>query len=142
MVSVAYILALGTCKGAGSLVLAGLAASDCDLSLLQYCMSVLLGHQFSQGGIWIRRAMAQGQFQGADRNRKDPVPGCSLVLVSWWIWVGPSWPQVLGDLLSLSGIWVWRAAAKEQLWALGKPEGSCPRLLLGSCVLRVLGGSL
>ena len=64
-----------------SLVLAGLAASDCGLSLLHY-VSVLLGDQFSLGGIWVWGAVAQGQLQGADGNKKDPVPGCSLVPVS------------------------------------------------------------
>ena len=34
-----------------SLVLAGFAVSDCGLSLLQACVSVLLGDQFSLGGI-------------------------------------------------------------------------------------------
>ena len=62
-----------------SLVLTGLAVSDCDLSLLQACVSVLLEDQFSPGGIWLWRVVAQGQLQGADRNQKDPVPGCSLV---------------------------------------------------------------
>ena len=65
-----------------SLVLAGLAVSDCGLSLLQACVSVLLGDQFSQEEIQVWRAVAQGQFWGADRNRKDPVPGCSLIPVS------------------------------------------------------------
>ena len=36
-----------------SLVLAGLAVSDCGLSLLQACVSVLLGDQFSLGEIWV-----------------------------------------------------------------------------------------
>ena len=78
-----------------SLVLAGLAVSDCGLSLLQACVSVLLGDQFSLGGIWVWRAVAQGQLWGADRNQKDPVPGCSLVPVSWWLWAGPSWARNL-----------------------------------------------
>ena len=45
-----------------SLVLAGLAVSDCGLSLLQACVSVLLGDQFSLGGIWVWRAMTQVQL--------------------------------------------------------------------------------
>ena len=36
-----------------SLVLAGLAVSDCGLSLLQACVSALLGDQFSLGAIWV-----------------------------------------------------------------------------------------
>ena len=42
-----------------SLVLAGLAVSDFGLSLLQACVSLLLGDQVSLGGIWIWRAVAQ-----------------------------------------------------------------------------------
>jgi hypothetical protein len=34
-----------------SLVLAGLAVSDCGLFVLQACLSVLLGGQFFPGGI-------------------------------------------------------------------------------------------
>jgi hypothetical protein len=37
-----------------SLVLAGLAVSDSDLSLQQACESVLLGDQFSLGGMGMR----------------------------------------------------------------------------------------
>ena len=57
-----------------SLVLAGLAVSNFGLSLLQACVSVLLGDQFSLGGIWVWRAVAQGQFWGTDRDQKDPAP--------------------------------------------------------------------
>ena len=32
---------------------------------------------------------------GTDRNQKDPVPGWSLVPVSWWLWEGPSWARSL-----------------------------------------------
>jgi hypothetical protein len=49
----------------------------CCASLCAY-VSVLLRDQFSLGEIWVRRAVAQD----ADRNGKDPVPGCSLVPVS------------------------------------------------------------
>jgi hypothetical protein len=42
-----------------SLLLAGLAVSDSGLSLLQACVSVLLVDQFSPGGVWIWRALAQ-----------------------------------------------------------------------------------
>ena len=61
---------------------AGLAVSDYGLSLLQACVSILLGDQFSLGEIYVWRAVAQGQLWGADRNQKDPVPSCSLDLVS------------------------------------------------------------
>jgi hypothetical protein len=46
-----------------SLVLAGLAISDCDLSLLQACVSELLGNQFFLEGIWIWSTVAQDQLQ-------------------------------------------------------------------------------
>jgi hypothetical protein len=81
-----------------------------------------------------------------------------LVLASWhlvisggswsccvWLWFVPpvliAVLSLLGNELSHSSIWVCNAVAQDQLWAQ-KPEGSCPRLLLGSCVLRVPGGSL
>jgi hypothetical protein len=57
-----------------SLVLTGLAVSDCGLSLLQASVSVLLGDQFSLGGIYVWRAVVQGQLWGTDRNQKDSVP--------------------------------------------------------------------
>jgi hypothetical protein len=60
-----------------SLVLAGLAVSACGLSLQQGCVSVLLGDQSSLAGIWVWRAVAQGQLLGAEGNLKDPVPSCS-----------------------------------------------------------------
>jgi hypothetical protein len=49
-----------------SVVLAGLAVFDCGLSFLQACVSVLLGDQFSPGGIWVWSTVAQDQFWGAD----------------------------------------------------------------------------
>ena len=109
-------------------MLAVLAVSDCDLSLLQACVSVLLEGQISQGGICIFSAMAQGQLWDADRNLKDPVSGSSLVPVSRWLWAGPSWAKnlsniggvsaLLGDQISPGRIWVWRAVEQDLLWAL------------------------
>ena len=72
-----------------SLVLAGLAISDCGLSLLQACVSALLGYQFSLGGIWLWGTVAQ-VTPGAEGNWKDPVPCCSLVPGSQWLLVHPS----------------------------------------------------
>ena len=46
-----------------SVVLAGLAVSDSGLSLLQAHVLVLLGDKFSLEGIWVWRAVAQGQLQ-------------------------------------------------------------------------------
>ena len=65
-----------------NLVLASLAVSECGLSLLQACVSVLLGDQFTLGGIWVWRALVQGQLWCIDRDQKDPVHSCSLVPVS------------------------------------------------------------
>jgi hypothetical protein len=53
-----------------SLVLAGLAVSDCGLSLLQAYLSVVLKDQFSLGGILVLRSVAPGQLRGAERNQK------------------------------------------------------------------------
>ena len=77
------------------MVLAGLAVFDCCLSQLQVCVSVLLGDQFSPGRIWVWRTVAQGQIRGADRNQKDPDLYHSLVPLSRWFWVGPSWARNL-----------------------------------------------
>ena len=89
LISVAYVLALAShhlvISGLAVIcyhLLAGLALSDCVLSLLQACVSALLGDQFSQGGIWVWRAVAQGQLQGTDGNQKNPVPSYCLVSMS------------------------------------------------------------
>jgi hypothetical protein len=39
--------------------------------------------------------VAQGQLQDADGNWKDPVPSYSMVPVSWWLLVSPSWARNL-----------------------------------------------
>ena len=65
-----------------SLVLAGLAVSDCGLSLLQACVSVLLGDQFSLGGIWVWRAVAQGQLQAQMETRRIPSQAAPQFLCS------------------------------------------------------------
>ena len=73
MVSVAYVLVLVFLH----LVSFGVSwscVSDFGLSLQQVWMSKLLGDQFSLGGICIWKAVVQGQFSGADRDQKDPVP--------------------------------------------------------------------
>ena len=116
-----------------SLMLAGLAVSDCGLSLLQASVSVLLEDQFSLGDIYVWRPVVQGQLWYKDRRQKDPVPSCSLVPVSWWLWTGPSWARNLSRNSGLtcahrcvstpgrpalsSGIWVWSAVAQDQLRA-------------------------
>lgn len=47
---------------------------------------------------------------------------------------------LLADQLSF-GICICSTVAQDRLWELME-EGSCPRPLLSSCVLRVLGGCL
>jgi hypothetical protein len=63
-------------------MLAGLAVSDCGLSLLQACVSALLGDEFFPGGIWVWIAVALGQLSVADRNQSVPVPVLFLDPVS------------------------------------------------------------
>ena len=48
---------------------------------------------------------------------------------------------LLADQLSFGCICICSTVAQDRLWELME-EGSCPRPLLSSCVLRVLGGSL
>jgi hypothetical protein len=75
-----------------SLVLDGLAVSDCCLFLLQACVSVLLGDQFfpGVGGNLGMESCGIGSAPGTDRNWKDLVHGCSLVPVSLGFPAGPS----------------------------------------------------
>jgi hypothetical protein len=97
-------------------------------------VSVLLGDQYSQGGIGVWRTVAHGRLWSSDINQKYPVPGSSLVpghygsgrvplglgilaeVVVLPVLTGVS--ILLGDQLSPSGIWVWRAVAQDQLWVL------------------------
>ena len=125
------------------------------LSLLQASVTVFLRDQFSLGGIQLWRAVVQGQLWGADRKQKNPVPGWSLVPVSWWLWTGFSWARNLKKSGSLNC--THRLACTRGTLALFRhylgmdtcvresapgtdrnPEGSCPRSFLGSGVLRVL----
>ena len=53
-----------------SLVLAGLAISDCGLSLLWVYVSELLGDLLSLGGIWFWTAVAQGQLRVQLESRR------------------------------------------------------------------------
>lgn len=55
-----FLLPLVICL---SLVLAGLAGSDSGLTLLKACVSTPLGDLLFPGGIWVQRAVAQGQLQ-------------------------------------------------------------------------------
>jgi hypothetical protein len=112
-----------------SLVLAGLAVSNCGVSLLKACVLLLLRDQFSLGRIWVWRAVAQGQLLGADRNQKDPVPGCSLVPVSWWLWEDPSWARNLSRSGGLTCVYrcVWtpgRLALSRQYLGMSGHSGT------------------
>ena len=49
---------------------------------------------------------------------------------------------LLGDQLSLGGIWVWRAVAQGQLWDSDRTRRSCPQMILVSCALMALDESL
>ena len=75
-------------------VLTGVAVSDCGLSLLQFCVSVLLGDQekFGYGELWHRVSSVVQTQTGS-----NPVPGCSLVPMSWWLLGGvcPFWDRNL-----------------------------------------------
>jgi hypothetical protein len=87
-------------------------------------------------------------------------PWLFLGFVSWWLCAGSSWARNLSRNGGLSfahrcvispgrpalswkylGI-IWPLCHMIGSWLRQKPEGSCPRLLLSSCVLRSLGGSL
>jgi hypothetical protein len=54
-----------------SAIVSGFVVSGCGLSLLQVCVSALLGDQLSPCRIWVWIAVAQGQLWGADRNWKQ-----------------------------------------------------------------------
>jgi hypothetical protein len=56
----------------------------------------------SLGRIWVWRAVAQGQLQCETGNRKGPVPCCSLIPVSLWLWEGPSWARNLSRIGGLT----------------------------------------
>ena len=48
---------------------------------MEACVSILLGDQFSLGGIWVWRTVGWNQFQGTDRKQKDSVHRCSVIPV-------------------------------------------------------------
>jgi hypothetical protein len=114
-----------------SLVLTRPAISDCVLSLLQVCVSVLLGDQFSLEGIWIWRAVSQG---AAPECRQKPEGSCLWLFLGSCVLMalgGSSWARILsrnggltcahrciayqGDPLSPIRIWVWSTVAQDQL---------------------------
>jgi hypothetical protein len=111
-------------------------------------VSELLGDQFSPGGIWVWTAVVQVLLWSADRNQKDPAPGCPLVPVSEWLlgqefeqkWWSYLCSQVSQHSWETNSLWtvfgygvLWHRISSRCRW---KP-GFCPRLLLSSCVLRL-----
>ena len=86
-------------------------------------ISALLAVQLFPGGTWVWRAVLSGvsallgpvlslwdlgiegcgtgKAPGSDGYRKDPVPGCSFVPVSCWLWVAPFWARNLGEVVIL-----------------------------------------
>jgi hypothetical protein len=132
-----------------SLVLAGIAVSDCGLSLLQACVSVLLGDQFSVGGIWVWRVVAQRQLRGSDRTGRilsQVVPWFLCPERSGQVPLGAGvWAEVvvssvfsgllalLGEQLSPSRFWVWSSVAQGQLQVLIETRRKIVIILCKTC---------
>ena len=64
-------------------------------------MSTLLGVSFSLGGIWVRRALAQIQLPGSDKNWKESDSDCAEFTGSPGLGEGRTWASYRG---STSGI--------------------------------------
>jgi hypothetical protein len=127
------------------LVLTGLAVSDCGFSLLQACVSVLMGDQFSQEKFGMESCdtmSALGCRQKLEGSCLQLVLGyCVLMALGRSLRVEVVISTVvtglsvlLGDQLSPSDVWVWSTVTQDQLRALWhritsgrrwKPEGSC-----------------
>jgi hypothetical protein len=93
-----------------------------------------------------------GSVLGADGNWKDPVLGSSSFPVTWGLCnEGSLWAEVvvlpvvtglsalLEDPLTPSSIWLWSAVAQDQFRVQMETWRILSQLLLGFCVLRVLG---
>jgi hypothetical protein len=68
------------------------AVIDCCLSQLQVCVSILLGDQFSWGGIWVWRTVAHGQIgvqTEARRILSSTIPWFLCPDGSGWVLLGP-----------------------------------------------------
>ena len=138
-----------------SLVLAGLAVSDCGLSLLQACVSEFLGEQFSPGLIWVWRAVAQDQLRAQTKTWRFLFLGSCVLMAlgssllgqefeqKWWSFLSSQVCQHSLETCSLLALFgygaLWHRISSRHRQ---KPEGSCPRMLFGSYVLRALGRSL
>ena len=104
-----------------SLLLAGLALSDCDFSLLQACVLVFLGDQFFLREIWVWRAVVQNQLWGQTETGSILYPD-----VSWFLC-----PDGSGQVLQkISGglLCVHRCASCP-----GRPAFSCQYFLMEHC---------
>jgi hypothetical protein len=103
-----------------------------NLTALLETSSLLVA--FGYGELWQRISLGQYGTEsapGADGNWKDLVLDCTLVPVSNWLWVGPSWARnlsrsggltcahrsvgTLGNPLSPDCTWVWSTVAQDQL---------------------------
>ena len=95
LVSVAYVLALACYH----LVISRVSWSYCLWLWLVPPARLCISTPRSVHSI---RSLGAGSAQRCRRNQKDPVPGCSLVLLSWWLWVGPSWARNLSRSVGLT----------------------------------------
>ena len=123
-----------------SLVLADLAVSDCDLSLLQACVSVLLGDQFSLREIWIwwpwHRVSSKVQLEG---SCPQPFLGSCVLMPpsrsllgqdfkqNWWSYLHSKVCQQSWENNSLPYLGIGSCST----WSV---QGSWPSLFLNSCV--------
>jgi hypothetical protein len=125
LVSVAYALALVS----GHLVISGVRWS-CSLWL--WLVPPVSLYASTPGRPVLSRKYlgmdrcGSGSAQGADVNWKDPVPSCSLVPVTWWLWVDPSWARNL----SRSGVLI---CALRCISTPGRPALSQWDLCTESC---------
>jgi hypothetical protein len=129
LVSVAYVLVLAS----SHLVICGVSWSCCLwlwlVPSVSHSVSAFLENQFSSGGIWVWKAVAQGQLWCAEGNLKKPVTHCSLVTVSWSLWASPS----LARYLSRSG---GLTCAFRRVRTPGRPVLFRRDLGMESCALR------
>ena len=139
-----------------SLVLAHLAISDCDFPILQVCVSVLLGDQFS----WRNLGMESYGTGSALWCRQKPEGSCpqpilgSCVLMAmggsllgqefeekWWSYLYSQECSHSWETSSLLVVFVCSSVAEDRLQAQMETGRLRPRLPLGSCALRVPGTS-
>ena len=153
MVSVAYVLSLTS----HHLVISGVSWSCYQTMACSSCMSVLLGDQFCQGGIWIWRSVYRvSSMVQTERSILSPAVPCSCVLKTLGgSFLGQEFEQKWCSYLSSQLCqYSWKTSPLLSVFGYGelchrvsslyrwKPEGSYPSLLLGSFVLRALVGSL